>query len=216
MSKLKTGKPKPFQIAFPDADLQRLQSRLDDTQLPSEEIVPEAGWEYGSNLQKLRQLTEDWKQGRPRRADGTPVSSSVQGVASWWRGVEKRLNKHPHYTVEIEGVKVHYQIARSQDENAMPILFSHGWPGSFFEAHYLIDELIKTDRNGPSFHVVVPSLIGYGFSGPPPRKGWHLQDTARLFDKLMTQVLEFESGYVVQGGDWGSAVSKVTSSKYED
>jgi hypothetical protein len=76
---------------------------------------------------------------------------------------------------------------------------------SFFEAHLLVDELVKSDQRGPSFHIVVPSLVGYGFSGPPPRKGWTLQDTARLFDALMTKVLKFGS-YVAHGGDWGHVV----------
>ena len=79
-------------------------------------------------------------------------------------------------------------------------------PQSFFEAHLLIDELSRKDRKGPSFHVVVPSLVGYTFSGPPPRQGWTLQDTARLFDALMTQVLGFGDGYVAHGGDWGHVV----------
>jgi pimeloyl-ACP methyl ester carboxylesterase len=82
---------------------------------------------------------------------------------------------------------------------------------SFYEAHLLIDELVRTDRNGPSFHVVVPSLVGYGFSGPPPRRGWTLQDTARLFDTLMTKVLPYESGYLAHGGDWGHVVTRYLS-----
>ena len=113
--------------------------------------------------------------------------------------------------VEIEGIQIHYQLAKSEDENAIPLIFSHGWPGSFYEAHLLIDELVRTDRNGPSFHVVVPSLVGYGFSGPPPRQGWTLQDTARVFDTLMCKVLSYQSGYLAQGGDWGSAVTRYLS-----
>lgn len=86
------GKPKSFKIAFPDEDLKRLQDRLDDAELPLDEIVPDAKWDYGSNLTKLRQLVEDWRQGTPRGVDGQP-GHSPQGVTSWWRGVEKNLNK---------------------------------------------------------------------------------------------------------------------------
>lgn len=89
---LEVGKAKSFKIAFPDEDLKKLQDRLDDAELPLDDIVPDAKWEYGSNLTKLRQLVEDWKQGAPRGVDGQPTRSP-QGVASWWRGVEKDLNK---------------------------------------------------------------------------------------------------------------------------
>lgn len=86
------GKPKSFRIAFPDKDLARLQARLDDTQLPDDEIVPDATWAYGTNLAKLRQLVDDWRKGSPCGADGKPVSPP-NGVTSWWRSVETRLNK---------------------------------------------------------------------------------------------------------------------------
>lgn len=86
------GKPRSFQVAFPDEDLSKLQARLDDVQLPDEEIVPDANWDYGSDLGKMKKLVNDWKQGCPAGADGRPTTAP-DGVATWWRGVEKRLNK---------------------------------------------------------------------------------------------------------------------------
>lgn len=103
----------------------------------------------------------------------------------------------------IEGVEIHYQFAKSSAPDAIPMIFSHGWPGSFFEANLLLPLLTNPQNGGQAFHVVVPSLVGYNFSGPPPRAGWTLQDTARLFSTLMTSVLGFGS-WTAHGGDWGS------------
>lgn len=86
------GKARAFKIAVPNEDLDKLQARLDDAELPSDDIVPDAKWDYGSNLNKLRQLVQDWKNGSPLGADGQPTGPS-EGVAKWWRGVEKRFNK---------------------------------------------------------------------------------------------------------------------------
>lgn len=198
---------KAFKVAVGDELLDRLERRLQDTLLPDQDIIPDAEWQYGTNLDKLKQLLEDWKTGKPKGSDGKPTSLAGNGVKEWWRNVEARMNRHPHYLTSIEGVKVHYQIARSADPAAIPLIFSHGWPGSFFEADLLLDELTRTDRPGPSFHVVVPSLPGYGFSDPPPRKGWKLSDTARLFNSLMVDVLKFPA-YLAQGGDWGYVVTR--------
>jgi len=86
------GKPRAFKVAFPDADLDKLQSRLDDVELPQDEIVPNADWKYGSNLAKLKQLAQDWKNGNPRGSNGQLTGPS-KGVAAWWRGIEKKINK---------------------------------------------------------------------------------------------------------------------------
>ncbi|PWN96918.1 alpha/beta-hydrolase [Tilletiopsis washingtonensis] len=196
---------KPIRFEFPDATLERLARRLDDAHLPDTPIVPDAGWKYGTELGKLKQILADWKSGAPARSDGSHAEGG--GVQKWWKGVEKRINRHPHFLVEIEGISVHYQIAKSKDPDAVPLIFSHGWPGSFFEADLILDRLSAQSDKGTSFHVVVPSLPGYGLSGPPPRQGWTLQDTARVFDTLMTEVLGYKS-YAAQGGDWGYAVTR--------
>lgn len=199
--------PKPIRFGFPDSDLERLQRQLDDTLLPAEEIVDGAGWKYGTELSKLKQLVEDWKRGDPLDAHGSNAGPGG-GVGRWWRKVEERINRFPHYLVEVEGVTVHFQIARSPETDAIPLIFSHGWPGSFFEADLLLDRLTRPDISGRSFHVVVPSLVGYGLSGRPPKQGWSLEDTARLFDKLMTDALGFQT-YVAHGGDWGYTVTRL-------
>lgn len=190
--------PKPIKFEFSDAALERLAARLADTQLPTEPIVPGAAWDYGTELGKLTQMVHDWTRGDPKGSHGEHAGPGG-GVIKWWRGVEERLNRHPHFLTDIEGVTVHYQVARSSAPDAVPLIFSHGWPGSFFEADLLLDRLTKPNDEGFSFHVVVPSLVGYGLSGGPPRKGWTLEDTARLFDKLMTDVLGYES-YAAHGG----------------
>ena len=118
-----------FKVAVPDEALDRLARRLEDTHLPTEDIVPDAGWEYGTNLTKLRQLVDDWRRGDPRGGEGKPTSLKGNGVKDWWKHVEGRMNRHPHFLTTIEGVKVHFQLARSKDPNAIPLIFSHGWPG---------------------------------------------------------------------------------------
>ncbi|PWN40938.1 alpha/beta-hydrolase [Ceraceosorus guamensis] len=199
--------PKPIRFRFPDSDLEKLQRQLDDTLLPEEELVEDAGWKYGTDLSKLKQLVEDWKRGDAVDAFGKNTGPGG-GVSAWWRKVEERINRYPHYIAEIEGVQVHYQVARSPETDAIPLIFSHGWPGSFFEADLLLDKLTRPDVSGRSFHVVVPSLIGYGLSGKPPKQGWSLEDTARLFDKLMTEVLGFQT-YAAHGGDWGYTITRL-------
>jgi pimeloyl-ACP methyl ester carboxylesterase len=104
--------------------------------------------------------------------------------------------------VEIEGISLHFVHQKSPRPNAVPLLMSHGWPGSFYEFHKVLGPLSEpTDPQAPAFDVVVPSLPGFGFSGPPPRQGWTLIDTARVYDTLMVKVLGYRQ-YTAQGGDW--------------
>ena len=206
------GKPRQIRLEFPDADLDRLQRKLDDARLPESEITGGLKpWEYGTELSKLRQILDEWKAGNPKDNHRRPVGSPDQGVKAWWKSVEERLNKHPHYKVQIEGIEVHYQHFKSSvpDEEAgmpaIPLIFSHGWPGCFTEAYHFASKLVES--RAPRFEVIVPSLPGYGLSSAPSKKGWTLEDSARVFDTLMTAVLGFKS-YMAQGGDWGSLVTR--------
>lgn len=206
------GQPREIRIAFPEADLDRLQRKLDDARLPSTEITGGLeAWEYGTQLSKLQQVLDDWRSGNPRDSERRPVGSPKQGVKAWWQGVEEQLNRYPHYKVQIEGIDVHYQHFKSSVSDgeagmpAIPVIFSHGWPGCFTEAMHFAEKLVSSRT--PRFEVVVPSLPGYGLSSAPLKKGWTLQDSARVFDTLMTAVLGFKS-YMAQGGDWGSLVTR--------
>lgn len=204
------GTPKKISVSFPEADLDRLQAKLDDAQLPVKPIVEDIRqpWEYGTELGKLRQVVADWKSGNPKDSNGKPVGKPGQGVKAWWRSVEEKLNRFPHYQVEIEGITIHYQHFKPSTPSNMPripLIFSHGWPGSFTEAYPFAVQLIES--RAPSFEVIVPSLPGYGLSSQPPREGWTLKDTARVFDTLMTSVLGFKT-YMAQGGDWGCLVTR--------
>ncbi|TKY87351.1 hypothetical protein EX895_004028 [Sporisorium graminicola] len=206
------GRPRQIRIEFPEADLDRLQRKLDDARLPDSEITGGLKpWEYGTDLAKLRQVLNDWKSGNPKDSHRQPVGSPGQGVKAWWKGVESQLNRFPHYTVQIEGLQVHYQHFKStvsDDEAgspAIPLIFSHGWPGCFTEGFHFASRLVES--RAPHFEVIVPSLPGYGLSQAPLKKGWTLQDTARVFDTLMTSVLGFKS-YMAQGGDFGSVITR--------
>lgn len=206
------GKPRQIRINFSNADLDRLQRKLDDARLPDSEITCGLKpWEYGTDLSKLGQILTDWKTGNPKNNHRQSVGSPNQGVKTWWKSVEDRLNRFPHYKVVIEGIEVHFQHFKSavpDDEAGMPaipLIFSHGWPGCFTEGYYFASKLIES--KAPRFEVIVPSLPGYGLSLAPLKKGWTLKDSARVFDTLMTAVLGFKS-YMAQGGDWGSLVTR--------
>ncbi|CDW98382.1 hypothetical protein [Sporisorium scitamineum] len=205
-------RPRQIRVDFPDAELDRLQRKLDDVRLPESEITGGLEpWEYGTNLAKLRQVLGDWRSGNPKDNRRQPVGTSGPGVKAWWKGVESQLNRFPHYTVQIEGIEVHYQHFKStiSDEEAgmpaIPLIFSHGWPGCFTEAFHFASKLVES--RVPRLKVGVPSLPGFGLSQAPLKKGWTLEDTAKVFDTLMTSVLGFES-YMAQGGDWGSIVTR--------
>ena len=116
------------------------------------------------------------------------------------------MNQWPHFTTEIEGLNIHFIHQRSTQEDAIPILLIHGWPGSFHEFSEVINPLTSGDQGGPAFHCMVPSLPGFCFSSPPPRRGWTVKDTARVFHQLM-QRLGYKQ-YAVQAGDWGQFVAR--------
>ncbi|WP_422773828.1 epoxide hydrolase family protein [Plantactinospora sp. WMMC1484] len=171
---------KPFRIEIPEADLADLAERLRRTRWPDE--LPDAGWDYGIPLARVRELADHWQTGYD------------------WRRQEAALNELPQYTTEIDGQNVHFLHLRSADPDAMPLLLTHGWPGSFVEFLDVLGPL------GEDFHLVVPSIPGYGFSGPTRERGWDVRRVARAWAELMRR-LGYRR-YGAQGGDWGSSISR--------
>jgi pimeloyl-ACP methyl ester carboxylesterase len=184
-----TEQIEPFRIHVDDAVLDDLSGRLARTRFPDE--IAGTGWEYGIPIGYLRELVEYWR------------------GAYDWRAQESRLNELPQFRTEIDGQSVHFVHARSAHADAFPLLLIHGWPGSIVEFLDAIPMLTDPARNGGSsddaFHVIAPSLPGYGFSEPPRTRGWDPRRIAEAFAELMRR-----SGYArygAQGGDWGSQVA---------
>jgi microsomal epoxide hydrolase len=189
----------PFRIDIPQADLDDLDRRLAATRWPAEP-PPGTGWDRGVPQDYLKELTDYWR------------------TAYDWRAAEARLNQFPQFTTEIDGANVHFLHVRSPQPRALPLILTHGWPGSVAEFLDVIGPLTNPaahgagaggDRSEPAnaFHLVVPSVPGYGFSGPVGETGWDLVRVARAWAELMRR-LGYER-YVVQGGDFGALVSIV-------
>ncbi|KAG8704360.1 hypothetical protein FRC08_002268 [Ceratobasidium sp. 394] len=174
---------KPFKIDL-SSRIPHMKDGIKHTVLPSSSVLGSAG--KGIELAWLKDRQTEWLESYN------------------WEEEEAKMNQFNHSTVDIEDQTVHFIHQRSSDPNAIPVLLIHGWPGSFYEFHQVITPLSNTDAN-VSFHVIVPSLPGFGFSSPVPA-GWNLNDTAKMFDTLMYDVLGYES-YIAVGGDWGCVVT---------
>ena len=179
----------PFRIDIPQDALDDLRDRLARTRFPQQ--LPDAGWDYGTELGYLRELVGYWRDEYD------------------WRAREARMNAFDHFRTEIDGTGVHFLHVRSPVDSAVPLLLTHGWPGSFVEFLDVIGPLTDPAAHGgdatDAFHVVVPSLPGYAFSGPTRDRGWHPGRVGRAWAVLM-QRLGYER-YFAQGGDWGSFVT---------
>lgn len=179
----------PFHISVPQADLDDLEGRLARARWPDE--IPGIGWERGVPVGYLETLVDYWRAGYD------------------WRAAEARLNGYPQYRVEIDGTPVHFLHVRSPDPDAVPLVLTHGWPGSVADFLDVIEPLSDPARHGgessPAFHVVVPSVPGFGFSGPTRSRGWTVQRIAAAWAELMS-LLGYER-FVAQGGDAGSVIS---------
>jgi pimeloyl-ACP methyl ester carboxylesterase len=183
------GAIRPFRVDIPDEALEDLRQRIAATRLPSTELV------------------ED-------RSQGVQLAA-IQELASYWASdydlgrVEARLNALPQFTTEIDGVNIHFIHVRSPHENALPLIMTHGWPGSVMEMIDSVGPLTDPTAHGggaeDAFHLVLPSLPGYGFSGEPAELGWDLIRTARAWAELMDRL--GYTRYVAQGGDVGAGVS---------
>jgi epoxide hydrolase len=178
---------RPFRIDVPSEVLDDLRARLAHTRWPDAECVDD--WSQGMPLAYTRELAAYW-------ADGYD-----------WRPREAALNRFDQFITEIDGLDIHFIHQRSPHEDALPLLITHGWPGSIVEFHKVIEPLVNptTGRPEDAFHVVCPSLPGYGFSGKPTRTGWGVEKIARAWETLM-QRLGYDR-YGAQGGDWGAAVT---------
>lgn len=183
-----TNSVTPFRINVPEAALTDLKDRLARTRFPSE--IDGAGWEYGTNLAYLKDLVTYWR---------TKYN---------WRDQERRLNQLPQFTTSIDGVDIHFVHQRSSRPDAVPLVFIHGWPGSFFEVTKIIGPLTDPSAHGgrpeDAFHVVALSLPGYGFSGKPRESGYSPRRVAEVVAKLMARL--GYTRYGAQGGDWGAII----------
>jgi pimeloyl-ACP methyl ester carboxylesterase len=179
----------PFTIAIPEADLEDLRERLARTRWPSE--LPGVGWSRGVPVDYLKELAEYWR------------------TAYDWRAQEARLNAFPQFTTTIDGQNVHFLHVRSAEPEALPLLLTHGWPGSIAEFLEVIGPLTDPRRHGgdpaDAFHVVIPSIPGFGFSGPTTATGWDATRVARAWVELMDGL--GYARYGAQGGDYGAIIS---------
>jgi len=180
---------RPFQVNVPEAELTDLRRRIVATRLPERETVTD--FSQGVPLATVQKLARYW------------------ATEYDWRKVEARLNAVPNFITEIDGLDIHFIHVRSKHEKALPVIVTHGWPGSIIEQLKLIEPLTNPTAHGGSaadaFHVVIPSMPGYGFSGKPTTTGWDAARIARAWDVLMRR-LGYTS-YVAQGGDWGAVIT---------
>ncbi len=178
-----------FEIHVDDAVLDDLRARLARTRFTDQ--IPGSEWDYGTDGAYLRELCEYWRE----KYD--------------WRRHEAHLNQFDHFRTNIDGQTMHFIHARSPREDALPLVITHGWPGSVFEFHKIIGPLTDPEAHGgraeDAFHVVCPSMPGYGWSGPTSKPGWDVRAVAGIIAKLMAR-LGYDR-YGAQGGDWGAMVT---------
>src|SRR6185295_15203146 len=182
---------RPFRFTASDADLADLRRRVNATKWPEKEWTPDSS--DGVPLRTMQNLAKYW------------------GSEYDWKKCEARLSTLPQFTTEINGLDIHFIHVKSKHANALPVIVTHGWPGSIIEQLKIIEPLTNPTAFGgtaaDAFHVVIPSLPGYGFSGKPTKPDWNPVSIARAWAELM-QRLGY-THYVAQGGDWGNAISEV-------
>ena len=180
---------RPFSIQIPQSDLDALNERLERTRWPDE--LPGVGWTYGVPVSYLQGLAEYWR------------------TSYDWRTFEAKLNGFPQFTTTIDGQNIHFLHVRSPEPDALPLIITHGWPGSIVEFMDIIGPLTDPRAHGgdpaDAFHVIAPSIPGFGFSGPTREPGWDMARIARAWAELMSR-LGYER-YGAQGGDTGSVIS---------
>ena len=179
----------PFTINTPESQLTDLRNRIDNTRWAEEECVND--WSQGIPLTYVREIADYWA----NQYD--------------WRKSEQYLNTFDHFQTNIDDLDIHFIHQKSPHPDAYPLIITHGWPGSIVEFHKVIQPLVDPTKHGgkaeDAFHVVCPSLPGYGFSGKPSQSGWGVEKIAETWDQLMVR-LGYEN-YGAQGGDWGAAVT---------
>ncbi len=186
---------RPFQVNVPETELSELRRRINATRWPDRETVTDAT--QGVQLATMQKLARYW------------------GTEYDWRKCEARLNALPQFITEIDGLDIHFIHVRSKHENALPLIVTHGWPGSVVEQLKIVDPLTNPTGIGGSasdaFHVVIPSMPGYGFSGKPTATGWDPARIARAWVVLMKRL--GYSQFVASGGDWGAVVTDVMATQ---
>jgi pimeloyl-ACP methyl ester carboxylesterase len=189
---------RPFRIHVPEEALVDMHKRIVATRWPDRETVRDRT--QGAQLSKLKPLIEHW------------------GKAYNWRKIEAKLNAMPQFITEIDGLDIQFAHIRSPHNGAMPMLMTHGWPGSIIELLKVIDPLTNPTAHGgtaeDAFHLVLPTMPGYGFSGKPTMTGWNPAHMASAFHELMRRV--GYSRYVSQGGDWGAIISQLLAVRAPD
>jgi len=180
----------PFSLQIPQEELDDLHRRLDRTRWPDE--IEGAGWDYGIPLGYVRELARYWR----HEFD--------------WRAAESRLNEWPQFTTTIDGANIHFAHIRSPEPDALPVIMTHGWPGSIVEFLNVVGPLTDPRAHGgdpaDAVHLVLPSLPGFAMSGPTTSRGWEFQRTALAWSELMSRLGYGQYG--AQGGDWGAFVSR--------
>ena len=180
---------KPYKIKISNEDLEDLKGRLSSTRWPEKETVED--WSQGVPLSYIKEIHDYW-------------------INEYnWRSREEYYNSLPQFITDIEGIDIHFIHIKSKHEEAQPLIMSHGWPGSIVEFHKVINSLVDPLSYGgkaeDAFHLVCPTLPGYGFSGKPTQRGTGVERIAELWDLLMNKIGYSE--YFAQGGDWGSAIT---------
>ena len=186
---------RPFTFHAPEAELDELRRRIAATRWPEKEIV--ADHSQGVPLAMMQKLANYW------------------ATEYDWRKVEAKLNSYPQFITEIDGLDIHFIHVRSKHENALPVIVTHGWPGSVIEQLKIVDPLANPTAHGgeasDAFHVVIPSMPGYGFSGKPTTTGWDQARIGRAWAVLMKRL--GYTRYVAQGGDWGAIINDLMATQ---
>ena len=185
-----SGAIHPFQYEATDAELADLRRRIDATRLPERETVADAT--QGVPLATIQNLMRHW------------------ATKYDWRKIEAKLNAYPNFITEIDGLDIHFIHVRSKHENALPVIITHGWPGSVIEQLKIVEPLVNPTAHGgtaaDAFHLVIPSIPGFGFSGKPSANGWGPERIARAWATLMDRL--GYTKYAAQGGDWGALITE--------
>jgi pimeloyl-ACP methyl ester carboxylesterase len=186
---------RPFQVNFPESELTELRRRISATQWPDRETVTDQS--QGPQLATVQKLARYWE------------------TEYDWRKVEARLNALPNFVTEIDGLDIHFVHVRSKHKNALPLIVTHGWPGSVIEQLKIVDPLTNPTAHGAgaadAFDLVIPSMPGYGFSGKPTTSGWGPAHMARAWVALMKRL--GYTKFVAQGGDWGAIIVDVMATQ---
>src|SRR6266704_6863063 len=186
---------RPFAVEIPEAEIEALRARIAATRWPEKETVADAS--QGVPLAVIQELARYWATGYD------------------WRRCEAQLNALPQFMTEIDGLDIHFIHVRSRHQDALPLIVNHGWPGSIIEQLKIIGPLTNPTAHGGSasdaFHVVIPSMPGYGFSSKPASTGWGPERMARAWVVLMKRLGYTQ--YVTQGGDWGAIINDLMATQ---